>query len=129
MILHESAIWFFIAQKFLFANQYVRKWNVRCIASGQQKNSKIEPYVINRHIVQCSVFPRFIYNRQTGPLREMMQGVRKKTALWPDNRLRFLSKLRICCPIKPPVSFHKCFISCSAESSDNIQMHILYTKQ
>ena len=24
-----------IAQKLLFANQYVRKWNVTCIASGQ----------------------------------------------------------------------------------------------
>ena len=30
----------------IFANQYVRKWNVTCIASGQYKNSKIEPYVI-----------------------------------------------------------------------------------
>jgi hypothetical protein len=26
---------FFIAQKLLFANQYVRKWNVTCISSGQ----------------------------------------------------------------------------------------------
>jgi hypothetical protein len=33
--LHESAIRLFIAQKLLFANQYVRKWNVTCIASGQ----------------------------------------------------------------------------------------------
>ena len=31
----DFAIWFFIAQKLLFANQYVRKWNVPCIASGQ----------------------------------------------------------------------------------------------
>jgi hypothetical protein len=35
LILHESAIWLFIAQKLLFANQYVSKWNVTCIASGQ----------------------------------------------------------------------------------------------
>jgi hypothetical protein len=35
LILHESAIWLFTAQKLLFANQYVRKWNVTCIASGQ----------------------------------------------------------------------------------------------
>ena len=46
MILHDSAIWFFIVNKLLFANQHVREWNVTCIASGQQKNSKIEPYVI-----------------------------------------------------------------------------------
>ena len=31
----ECNIVFFIAQKLLFANQYVRKWNVMCIASGQ----------------------------------------------------------------------------------------------
>jgi hypothetical protein len=35
LILHESAVWFFFAQKLLYANQYVRKWNVTCIASGQ----------------------------------------------------------------------------------------------
>ena len=33
--IHKGAIWLFIAQKLLFANQYVRKWNVTCIASGQ----------------------------------------------------------------------------------------------
>jgi hypothetical protein len=31
----NDAICFFIAQKLFFANQYVKKWNVTCIASGQ----------------------------------------------------------------------------------------------
>jgi len=38
----------------------------------------------------------------------------------PGDRLRLLSKLRIWGPIKPLVSFHKCFISCAAEYPDNI---------
>ena len=70
-----------------------------------------------------------IYLLQTDRVSKRNDARRNKTALWPGDRLSFLSKLRICCPIKPPVSFHKYFISCLAESSDNIQMHILYTKQ
>jgi hypothetical protein len=39
--------------------------------------------------------------------------------LWhPVDRLRLLSKLRILGPITPLVSFHKCFISCTAECPD-----------
>ena len=40
--------------------------------------------------------------------------------LRPGDRLRLLSKLRFWGPIQPVVSFHKCFISFSAECLDNI---------
>jgi hypothetical protein len=41
---HESAIWFFIAQKLLFANQYVRKFHKMSKFSKFQnyKNKKIK---------------------------------------------------------------------------------------
>ena len=55
---HESAIWFFIAQKLLFANQYVRKFhkiskfskNFQIIKFSKnfKIKSKIEPYVIRQ---------------------------------------------------------------------------------
>jgi hypothetical protein len=40
------------------------------------------------------------------PSREIVQGVTR--LIWgPGDRLRFLSKLRVCCPIKPLINFHK----------------------
>ena len=56
-----------------------------------------------------------------GPPREIMQGGTR--ILWgPGDRLRLISKLRILGSIKPLVNFHKCFISCAAECSDNIYL-------
>ena len=57
--------------------------------------------------------------RQSGPPREILQG--RTRLLWvSEDGLRLLSNLRIWGPIKPLVNFHKCFISCAADSPDNI---------
>jgi hypothetical protein len=43
---HESAIWFFIAQKLLFANQYVRKFQIK---------KKIQNYKIKKKSLKFKI--------------------------------------------------------------------------
>jgi hypothetical protein len=47
---HESAIWFFIAQKLLFANQYVKKFHKISKLKKNIQNYKIKK--INKFKVQ-----------------------------------------------------------------------------
>jgi hypothetical protein len=57
---HESAIWFFIAQKLFFANQYVRKFHKIWKFSKKIQNYKIKNKKIEAIYCIQNVFNKYI---------------------------------------------------------------------